>query len=119
MSTNNYYLAFWSRTGFEAIEDITKYQDWDKNQLFNIIADKGKQACPMNSMITYMKLRMRYNPQREYELYAFMSDPEIDLAALKEWADNDPQGMVNWIRANGVKVASDKNHILTEPTVIV
>lgn len=118
MSTkHNYFLAFWCCTGFEAVEDITKYQDWDKNQLFNIIADKGKRACPMNSMITHMKLRMRFNPQREYELYAFMTDPNIQKEDLAAWSDNDPQGMVNWIRANGVKIKSDKR--IAESPVIV
>lgn len=117
MSTkHNYFLAFWCCTGFEAVEDITKYQDWDKNQLFNIIADKGKQACPMNSMITHMKLRMRFNPQREYELYAFMTHPGIQREDLKAWADGEPQTLVDWIRKNGVKIASDKR-IVESPVI--
>lgn len=119
MNGNKYFLAFWSREGFEAIEDITKYEDWEKNQLFDIIADKGKKACPMNSMISYMKLRMRFNPQREYEIYAFMSNPDINLSNIKDWADRDPQSLVNWIRENGVKIASDRGSILAERPVIV
>ena len=120
MSNNaRYFLAFWSREGFEAIEDITKYEDWDKNQLFNIIADKGKKSCPMYSMISHMKLRMRFNPQREYEIYAFMSTPEIDREELIAWSNNDPQSFVNWIRENGIKIASDRGNILSEKVVIV
>lgn len=109
---NRYFLAYWCNEGFEALEDITKYQHWEQQQLMDILSEKSPQKNPMNSMISHMKMRMRFNPQREYELYAFMTTPSVDREDLVEWSDRDPQSLVDWIRKNGIKVASDKDHML-------
>lgn len=109
---NNYFLAYWSNEGFEALEDITKYQHWDHQQLIDILKEKKPSTNPLWAMIGHMKMRMRFNPQREYELYAFMSTPSVDREDLIEWSDRDPQSLVDWIRKNGVMIASDKDHLL-------
>ena len=110
MSENRYYLAYWCNEGFESLVDITEYQHWEKVCLLETIRNSKKESKPnpLGQMIGHMKLRMRFNPQREYELYAFMSNPDIDHKAIEEWSYNDPQSLVNWIRGNGVKIASDK-----------
>lgn len=109
---NNYFLAYWCNEGFEALEDITKYEKWDQLQLIELLKDNKATKNPLWGMIGHMKLRMRFNPQREYELYAFMSTPSVNHEDILEWMRNDPQSLVDWIRKNGVKIASDKNHML-------
>lgn len=110
----NYFLAYWSNEGFEALEDITRYENWDHVTLLETIKQSKKvdRPNPLWQMIGHMKMRMRFNPQREYELYAFMSTSSVTHDDLVEWMDRDPQSLVDWIRKNGVVIASDKNHML-------
>ncbi len=104
---NRYFLAFWCRDGFEVIEDITACQNWEHKQLIDALSDKKIEPNPMSQMITYATLRGRLNSQRQYELYAFMTDGDIDKEDLVKWADKDSQSLVDWIRVNGVKLYSD------------
>jgi hypothetical protein len=105
-----YYLAFWGNEGFESIQDITKFEKWDQTQLMMILSEKqhGSEPNPLDVMINHMRMRARFNPQRECEIYAFMSKDDIDLDALNEWEERDAQGLVDWIRDNGLKLHSDK-----------
>lgn len=106
-----YFLAFWGNEGFESIQDITKFEKWDQTQLMMILSEKqdGSEPNPLAVMINHMKLRARFNPQRECEIYAFSSTDGIDLEDLNSWEDRDPQGLVDWIRMNGVELHSDKS----------
>jgi hypothetical protein len=117
--SKHYFIAFWANDGFEALEEITEYEHWDNVNLLATIKESKMvtRPNPMNQMISHMKLRMRFNPQREYELYAFMSTESVDKAALDAWIDSDPQSLVNWIRKNGVKIASDKHE--TKPRITI
>lgn len=105
--TNRYFIAFWCCDGFEVLEDITACQNWEQQQLIDALSDKEIKPNPMNQMITYATLRGRMNSQREYELYAFMANEDINKDDLVDWASKSPQSLVNWIRANGVKLYSD------------
>lgn len=106
-----YYLAFWGNEGFESIQDITKFEKWDQTQLMMILSEKQDKTepSPLGVMIGHMKMRARFNSQRECEIYAFSSDDGIELDDLKEWEERDVQGLVNWIRDNGLEVYSDKS----------
>lgn len=106
-----YYLAFWGNEGFESIQDITKFQKWDQEQLMMILSEKqtGSEPNPLDVMINHMRLRARFNPQRECEIYAFSSAEGIELKDIEEWEQRDVQGLVDWIRDNGVKLHSDRS----------
>ena len=101
------WLAFWCREGFEYLDDITQYEKWDQQQLVNILTDQPRQTCPLDQLIWNLKLRARFNSDREYELYAFQSQPDVTRESVQQWADSDPQSLVDWIRSNGIKIYSD------------
>lgn len=106
-----HYLAFWGNEGFESIQDITKYEKWDQEQLVMILSEKQTKSepNPLSVMINHMKMRARVNTQRECELYAFSSTDGIELKDIEEWEQRDAQGLVDWIRLNGVELHSDKS----------
>ena len=106
-----YYLAFWGNEGFESIQDITKFEKWDQTQLMMILSEKqnGSEPNPLGVMIGHMKMRARFNSQRECEIYAFSSNDDIELKDINEWEERDVQGLVNWIRDNGLEIYSDKS----------
>ena len=107
------YLAYWCNEGFESLTDISKFEKWEQEQLVQILASKQDRTepNPLNPMIQSMILRARFNPQREYELYAFAATDSVDPVAINEWMDRDPQSFVDWIRENGVKIHSDRNTV--------
>lgn len=107
---SRYYLAYWCNEGFESIQDISKYETWEKGQLVEILASRQDRAepNPLDTMVNAMRMRARVNPQREYEIYAFMASDDIDQKSIDDWADVDPQGLVDWIRENGSKIHSDR-----------
>ena len=107
---SRYYLAYWCNEGFESIQDISKYEKWEENQLIEILASRQTKSepSPLGVMVGAMKMRARVNPQREYELYAFMATDELEYKAIDDWMQADPQTLVDWIRKNGTKLHSDR-----------
>lgn len=107
---NNYFIGFWSNEGFESITDVTKYSNIDKLNTFLRLAEKPAAKDPVGEMIHFMQLRARYNPQRNYEIYAMMTDPEITHECLQEIADSSPQEAAMLFRNHGIPILK-KQHI--------
>ena len=106
----NYYLAMWCMSGFEAIVDITKYKPdvIEKNNLIKRLkGDKIDEDSFVNRTITQMTLRARFNTDRQYEVYGFMSTMDFDT--LKEVSLNKPQVLVDSIREIGVCLFDGRN----------
>lgn len=104
----NYFLAFWCSDGFESIEDITEYADWDVFQAQERLSGNRVETNPINQRITYYKLRARFNSQRHYELYGIRANDSITTEHLWQMAEENPQGTADMIRENGVKIYSDR-----------
>lgn len=105
-----YYLAMWCMSGFESIVDITEHQPEIKDKKKMLHKLKGESFTDVDVVgrtITYMTLRGRFNTDRQYEVYGFMSD--IDFDTLKEVSINEPQVLVNSIRETGVCFFDGRN----------
>lgn len=111
---SRYYLAFWCNEGFESVTDITKYEKWEQDQLVEILASRQTKAepNPLGVMIGHMKMRARVNPQREYEIYAFIATDDVSPKAIDDWVQYDPQGLADWVRENGTELYSDRSKVL-------
>lgn len=108
-----YYLAMWHMFGFESLVDIGDM--WaeevaaEKAHVWALLSDpnarfKPKTMQTINQMVSSMKLRARVNSQRHYEIYMFMTDDDIPKSVLDGMIDEDPQGLVDLIRAKGIKL---------------
>jgi|688.fasta_scaffold24828_12 hypothetical protein len=107
------FLAYWCNEGFEYLGDITEYEHWEKRNLVEILSDRKPTANPIHRMISTVQLRATFNPQRNYELYVFSADNDCQLSDIKEWADTDPQSLVDWVRINGLCQYSDRQKEFT------
>ncbi len=107
----NYYLAMWCIEGFECVIDITDQQPdiMGKKNLINTLKGDKMEVDRVNSLINKMKLRARFNTDREYEIYGFMST--IDLDNLKEVSLNTPQVLVDGIRETGYCLFDGRNKV--------
>ena len=96
------YLAMWDMYGLEFIFDTTK---WEKEYMWSILSEKPKPTTPSIQM---MILRAKANSQRCYEIYSFNADDGITEESIKLAFESAPQGIVDFIRANGQKIYSDR-----------
>lgn len=111
------WLAYWCSEGFEYIGEISQYEHWDKEILFDILRNQKPKPNPLDGMINNMRMRALFNNQRNYEIYAFTSTDDLELPDLKTWSDEDPKSFVNWIRGNGIKIYSDRASVCTKVIV--
>lgn len=107
---SRHFLAMWDIQGLECIFDITKYnqqvEEYEKRKMWQILKEGNLcDITPPRIPIQEMILRAKFNSQRRYEIYEFMSDESEEF--IKEWFESDPQPLVDWIRKNGYRVFSD------------
>ena len=106
--TTNAYIFAWDQTGIESIIPITQYEEWDKQNTWNILNDLPVERNPLNSIIQSLILRARYNSQRHYEIYTVDCAFPIDEAEWREIWQENPQGTADLIRERGQKIYSDR-----------
>lgn len=94
-------LSMWSSEGLECVIDITEEQ---KQLVWAEL--NGKKYTPSFNL-DMLKLRARANSQRHYEIYTFDSG-DFGPADVENLFATDPQTIVNWIRAHGNKIYSDR-----------
>jgi|LakMenEpi03Aug12_release.lakeMendotaPanAssembly.Ray.scaffolds.fasta_scaffold545934_2 hypothetical protein len=105
------FIAMWDNQGLECIFDVdaemAQRDAYEKRKLWNILKDEKmleyRPSIPLQSMI----LRAKYNSQRHYEIYQFVTDG-LDMDDVKSMFEDSPQFIVNHIRKNGKKIYSDR-----------
>jgi hypothetical protein len=105
------FIAMWDNTGLECIFDVdaemAQRDAYEKSKLWNVLKDEKmleyRPSIPLQSMI----LRAKYNSQRHYEIYQFVTDG-LDMDDVKSMFEDSPQFIVNHIRKNGKKIYSDR-----------
>lgn len=105
-----YILASWDREGFECLQDITSQHpdQFEKEQIVQALKGHVPAKNPLWQQIHSMTLRARVNSQRCYEIYIFTTEDNIEFKDVEDWADAEPQSLVNWIREKHyAKVYSD------------
>lgn len=99
----------WDMEGLECLFDVDLYMnrnnEWDKKKIVSILKEEKLPDKPPQIPLQHMILRAKVNSQRAYEIYEFNST--FGYTELIEIFNNDPQPVVEWIRANGKKVYSD------------
>ncbi len=104
-----HYLAVWDCNGLESLHDVDyhmdRYNEWERQQVVAILKEERLPAKPTGIPLQMLILRARFNSQRAYEIYEFNST--LKYEELTEAFNDNPQPIVEWIRANGKKVYSD------------
>ena len=110
-------MAMWDIHGFEHISDITKYHPdiWDRQVMMDVLAGNHVEPYVLGNIVTRFELRARYNPDRQYEIYIFTGE-DIEIKDLNQWAESNPQTLVDWIRTNHYKVILDHRNNKTTIT---
>jgi hypothetical protein len=108
-----YFLAFWCAEGIEHLEEIThaapENTDMERAQARLMNEEFDDPAKLINQRVSFLCMRGRYNPQRQYELWGFRVDDSVEFDDIQAWADTDPQNFVDWVRLNGTKFLDDRH----------
>ena len=109
----------WDCNGLESLHDVDyhmdRYNEWEKQKVISILKEERIPALPLGIPLQMMILRARSNSQRAYEIYEFNST--LKYKELTEVFNDNPQPIVEWIRANGKKVYSD--YVKSERKLII
>jgi len=100
MKKQHKFLAMWDCEGLECLFDIT---DMEGDAMISGLKGEAYKT-PFN--IGMMMMRARFNSQRSYEIYSFVT-ADMDYDDVSDMFDNDPQVIVEAIRKNGNKIYSD------------
>lgn len=98
---DNTYVLMWDLHGLEQIVDAGSMQ---ADGLFNQL--RGEPSNQLGSRLFMMTMRARFNPQRNYEIYAVRTTEDIGEDDLRDMFLDDPQGAADCIRSRGVCVSS-------------
>lgn len=99
----NVFLLSWDNTGLESVINVTQIE---KEQAWSALQDKP--GPKLNSLVSSLILRARYNSQRHYEIYTVTVEDSINEDDLRTMFDNDPQGSADLVRVRGNKIYSDR-----------
>ena len=107
--TTNAYLFMWNCYGIESIVPITQYEDQSKFDMWKILQGKETGKNPLDDILMSMEMRARFNPMRDYEIYAMDCEESITEEDLFAFWDNSPQAAADLIREKGVCLFSNRN----------
>lgn len=103
---SNTFVVCWDMLGLEAIVNIS---DIEKRTMWNALQGEDTSRDPnVSQIVSMMTLRARINSQRHYEIYAIDTEDEVDEQQMREYFENNPQGMVDLIRERGRELYSDR-----------
>ena len=107
--TTNAFLFMWNCYGIESIVPITQYEDQQKLDIWNILQEKPVGKSPLDDILMSMEMRARFNPARDYEIYAMDCSEGITEEDLFDFWDKAPQAAADLTRKTGVCLFSNRN----------
>jgi hypothetical protein len=90
----NVFVFSFSQEGFEAIVNLSAINE---QYIMDKLADKTSKQS-VNSILSMMEVRARFNAQRKMEVWLVKLDEEFTEEDLLAWADEDPQGVADLAR---------------------
>lgn len=109
--TTNAFIFSWDQTGVEAIIPITKYEDHDKEAMWDILNNREAKRNPLNSIIQQLILRARANQHRHYEIYSVDCAEGMTEESWRDAWTESPQECADLIRKRGQKLYSDRTTV--------
>ena len=95
------WVLSWDNTGLESVVLV-----YDPQWLLDSIATG--RAPTIDSTVSALMMRARYNSQRHYEIYAINFDYDMTDLDIREYFNESPQAFVDLIRERGHKLYSDR-----------
>ena len=103
MKTTNAFLLMWNQYGLEGAAPITQFERIDQDNIVRILKGEKAEPNPLNGMLRAWILRARFNPQRNYEVWAIdVEDPNVNEQDWYDWFDENPQQFADLVRSKGV-----------------
>ena len=105
----NNFLVVWDMLGLESIfsvdDALNQIERYEKDTVWKTLKGEPKSEKPNPIPLQMLIMRARFNSQRNYEIYTFSTD--MNMNDVRKIFADDPQPIVEWIRKNGNKIYSD------------
>jgi hypothetical protein len=104
---NDVFILSWDQEGLESCINATEL---DRKRMWDILADQqgSGRGHDLNSIVSAIMLRARFNSQRHYEVYSVVADGAVTEQDLRDLFEQDPQGAAELIRERGRCLHSDR-----------
>jgi hypothetical protein len=92
------FCVMWDIHGLQGIEDITDYEKEAVIATLEMRPPKGQ------NFLFPWTMRARYNPERNYEIWALKTGGGLTEQSIVQMFDNNPQVAADLIRQKGVRL---------------
>jgi hypothetical protein len=89
----------WDCNGFEVLKECSS---WENQSLLDTLAGRPLKQSPIN--LQAMIMRARYNPHRNYEIWTFNTEENLNEDTLWSYAKNNLQELIAMIQLRGKKL---------------
>jgi hypothetical protein len=91
----NVFLFSFDENAFESIVNLTAI---DETFLMAKMGDEEKMPKSVNSILTMVSMRARFNEHRRMEVWLLKLSDEFTEEGLWEWSQEDPQAVADLAR---------------------
>jgi hypothetical protein len=97
------YLAYFDTDGFECVFNLTALEGEC------VMATLAGEQWQLPFNLEAMKMRARFNGHRQPEIWFFNVDSELSENTVRQLAEENPQYLADFIRANGKNIYGRSN----------
>lgn len=90
------YLVSWDMFGLDGLVNMTRAE---QESMIAVLSADDPKKVPHSNPLHYMLMRAKFNEQRNFEVYAFISELEEDV--IEEMFKTNPQAIADAIRSVG------------------
>lgn len=99
MIDQNCFVLCWNDHGLECVIDVNQ-----EHSEATLQALQGQKFQSLDSKITVLMLRTRFNSHRNYEIYSVLTDPSITVKMLVQMFETDSNAAAELVRSHGIKI---------------
>ena len=100
------FLLFWDIFGLESAVNIDQIV---QRRTEAVLKEEPSTDPDLNELISMMEMRARFNPDRQYELYAIGLPAYYTQDEVHDLFAENPQAMVDLVRSRGIKLMGKRH----------
>lgn len=106
------FLLFWDIFGLESAINLDQIV---QHRTEAVLKDEQPTEPDLVALINMLELRARFNPDRQYELYAIGLPAHYTQDEVHDLFEQDAQAMADLVRSRGVKLLGKRHR----PAVVI
>ena len=109
--TTNAFILVWDCYGLESAIPITQYENFEKEKVWATLKGEEPEKSPFGTILNSVIMRARFNPQRNYEVYAIDCARSFTADGWHKFFNDTPQTAANLVRERGHKIYCNREDV--------